>query len=299
MYRHGNDLTAPPPAGFGNQGTTHIMDKAQPEYGQNPAPPGIPAPASSEIKLTLVGRTLFQFESYLFGDNLRKYFATHDFLNGLATEKKDATGRMNLALGRSIILSFVLLCYVSGVRFDVELFNVKILQFPAIIEVLTFLTAFSLFATVIAFLDFIIVDRILAHLSGTILGIDSPIYGYAHRNSYGIWADIFTIRHVGYQSSFAHRIIVIIFLAYFFVYGATYFALVTGTITYAFYFIVIEENKTSWMFTAMSWMGLVVAVVGVFIFAVALLVRFKFKIPKEVSAAIEREKAAKAKDFDA
>lgn len=274
------------------------MDNTQPEYGQEPHLPEIPVPADTEIKLTLVGRALFQFESYLFGDNLRKHFATHDYLNGLATEKKDATTRMNLALGRSIILSFILSCYVSGIRFDIALFDIKILQFPATVEILTLLTAFSLFATIITFLDFIIVDRILAHLSGSTLGIDSPAYGYAHRNSNGIWADIFTIRRAGYQSSFAHRIVATVFLGYLFVYGFAILSFITGTIVYAFYFVVIEENKTAWMFTAMAWMGFLVAVVGVFVFTVALLVRFKFRIPQEVSAAIERERATKAKDFD-
>ena len=262
------------------------------DVASEPQLPGIAPPADLEIKKTLLGRAIFQFQSYLFEPLLQKYFATKEYLDGLAVEKKECSARMNSAMARCLMLAFLLACYVGGIQFDVAVFGTKFFQFPAIVEVLTLLTAFALLGSALTFLDHMIVDRLLDTLIRSQLQIDSPVYAYAHRNSFGIWHDVLTIRKIGYASPATHLAITGISLGYIVIHGMAFLTFTAGTIAYAFYFVVVEDHTISPLFETMSWVGAIVGAFSIFLLVATILVRFEFKISREVAAAMEQQRAS-------
>lgn len=239
-----------------------------------------PSFAERVIRYTLVGRSVFQFQSYLYNPSLEPHFKSHDYLYGLASEKKEAFARMTPIMGRMLIITFLLVCYLIGIRFEFQLLGTQVLQFPALIEVLSFMTAMALLATIISFLDYLKITRVLDVLAENVFGLDSPIYGYAHKNAHGLWGDIFALRSVGYVSSNSHKAILTAFGLYLFAYAFFVIAIPFGAVLYTFYFIVIDCNHTSWFFTTLVCFSLVVSIVSISLFIVALCVKFNFEIPE-------------------
>ena len=229
----------------------------------------------SELKQTIFERAVTEYSSYLLG-NLREHFTSHEYLDGLALEKKDALARMAKTMSRSTVFAVLLISYVSGIHFDIKILGNEIFQFPAVIEVLTFLLAASLLQSVLLSIDYMLIDRMLETLCQEVFKIQSPRYTYAHRNAQGIFIDMLTPWGVGYASTRSHWAVVLCMGVFFIGYylGALVFHIVT--IGYAAHYILVNGHATSEVFTIATWLSLVFMAASLFLLIMTFAIKLRF-----------------------
>ena len=216
-----------------------------------PQIPGLQPPCPDAVTNSLVGRALIEFHSYLFSER-RKYFATREYLDGLAEQRNQTSDRFGRSTGRAVITCFLLIGYVGGVKFELPLLENYIVQFPAVIELITFLASLMLMQVVVTFLDYVIVEQMLDTLARHELNIQSPKFAYAHKSSIGIWIEILNSSREGYRSGLGHVLVAGTVGIFFGLYLLALILFCFGVIIFAFHYVVVEGHSTSITFNLLS-----------------------------------------------
>jgi hypothetical protein len=154
------------------------------------------------MRLTLIDRHIKTLESYL-ASQLGSRFYQEDFLKGIAHQRDLIVQRLGLAAkGLYVISGLVLATEAASGSISISGLSIPINE--AIRMPLAFILALSIFATLLATLNQIIIDRYIS-----MIGMKANLYSFqiviANYTSQNLWSDPLTPKYFGLKSGRGHK----------------------------------------------------------------------------------------------